>query len=130
MMLADKHLATFGRALYGACRWVLGQSLRPFRFGILQRIFLPDPPPMESGRPTRHVVLALICLCVSAGLLGRMIHLGMARGMHAGIYEVVDDAAHAMAAAISDMRFHLNRGYVGYAAIFNDLEKGGFTSKT
>ena len=127
-MLSDKHLAIFGRAVYRACGWGVRQSLRPFRFPLLQRIFLPDPPPATSRTPTRQAVLALICLCVTGALFGRMIHAGTARGMDAGIYEVVQDAAHAIAVAISDQRFHLNRGYVGYAAIFNELEKGGFTT--
>jgi hypothetical protein len=128
MTLSDKHLAIFGGSVYRASRWLLRQALRLFRFRILQRVFLPDPLPTGAGRPVRQVVLALICLCVSGGLLYRMIHLGTSRGMDRGLYEVVQDAARAMAVAISDMHFHLNRGYVGYTAIFDELEKGGFTT--
>jgi hypothetical protein len=129
-MLCDKHLLILARTVGRAGRWLGRQALRPFRRRILQRILLPEPDSAHPAAPMRHLAVAALCLCLCGALLGRMIHSGIARGMDGGIYEVVEDAAHAMAVAISDMRFHLNRGYVGYSAVSTKLEEGGFTVNT
>ena len=127
-MLSDEHLGALARKIFRDWRCVAHFALRAFNFRVVQRIFLQAPRVPATGRPARSIGIALLCLGVCAGLLGRMVQVGFDRGMDGQMYEVVEDAAHAMAVAISDMRFGLHRGYVGYTAIYNVLQFGGFTS--
>jgi hypothetical protein len=125
-MLTDEHLARCGRGVMHAFGSVARRAGGTLRRPSLHRIFLGAPLPEQRWR---SLIAAVLCFCICSALLGRMIETGLQRGMDGGLYEVVEDAGHAIAIAISDMRFGLHRGYVGYQAIYETLERGGLTSK-
>jgi hypothetical protein len=127
-MLTDKTLARAWLGLLSAGHWLLWRVGCVLGRPTFQRLFLGDLPPRPK-RPARDIVIALSCFCICAALFGRMVEVGIQRGMDGKMYEAAEDAAHALAIAISDMRFGLHRGYVGYRAIFDTLERGGITAR-
>jgi hypothetical protein len=128
-MFMDEHLARGWQALLGAIRrvlrWTAGILVRP---GI-QSSFLPEPAAAASGWSWRSVVAAILSAGLCFALLGRMAEVGLQRGMDGQMYEAIDDAGRALAIAISDMRFGLNRGYVGYRAVAEAMEAKGLTKR-
>jgi hypothetical protein len=128
-MLSDEQLARSWHAFLGACRSALKRTGSVLSRPAFQRVFLPEPGGAASDRTFHCAVRAVLCLLVCSLLLGRMVQVGLERGMDGDMYEAVDDAGHALAIAISDMRYGLHRGYVGYRVVFDALEKGGITKK-
>jgi hypothetical protein len=57
---------------------------------------------------------ALVCAFACGLLMLRMFDVGIEKGMPGSLSESISNPPRAIAIAISDMKYHLNKGYVGY----------------
>jgi hypothetical protein len=76
-----------------------------------------------------RVAAPFICWFACGLLLLRMYDVGVQRGMPGSLSESISNPPRAMAIAISDMKHHLNKGYVGYRVIYETLVQGGMTNE-
>lgn len=100
-------------------RWLL----HPVKATVEDHETTAGPRPMVLRIRLAAVVTALI----GTILITSMIRTGLDKGMDHVVPEAVDNAANAIAIAISDMAYGLNKGYVGYAAVLDALQAGGIT---
>jgi hypothetical protein len=76
-----------------------------------------------------RVAAGLVCWIACGLLLAGMYHIGVQRGMPGSLSESISNPPRAMAIAISDMKHHLNKEYVGYRVIYETLVQGGMTNE-
>lgn len=81
--------------------------------------------PRAVRPPTDRLALALIVLAV--GLFAWTAVEGRAAGLHRILPEAISRHEPCVAIAVSDLRYGLNRGYVSYRAVGEELARHGWT---
>jgi len=76
--------------------------------------------PGPTRRPARPILTAIIVAVVSALVIAATVREGQRRGLDHTI-DGLENNQWAIAVALSDMIYHLNAGYVGYATVYNKL---------
>jgi hypothetical protein len=119
--LREQGIAALRSGISGAARALVRVLRHPTAISLV----LPEA--RMADEPKRGAAAVFVCAIVCGLLLFRMFDVGLQRSMDGTAFEAIEDCTSAVAVAISDLVYGLNKGYVAYSAVKNALISGGMT---